>query len=322
MEKAIIRLTILWFGLLSAPAVKAQGIVDSARLLGDVKVLSADAMQGRRIGTPGSRRAQQYILARFRKLGLQQLNNTYEQSFFYEDHGRRIMGTNLMGYLPGTDTGWIVISAHYDHLGIAPGHPADSIFNGADDNASGVAGLLALAAYFRQHPPRHHLLFVAFDGEEEGLQGARAFVAQHGTLLKAVRLNINMDMISHSKRGELYACGTRQFPTLRPPLEAVAAGSRIRLLFGHDDPAQGHDNWVGQSDQEAFYQAGIPFIYFGVEDHPDYHQVSDEIGTITPSFFYYAVETIIAAVRALDGPTVRVPPRKGWIMQQRGGAAH
>jgi hypothetical protein len=87
-------------------------------------------------------------------------------------------------------------------------------------------------------------------------------------------------------------------------------------LFGHDDPGQGDENWINQSDQGSFYAEGIPFIYFGVEDHPDYHRVSDSFETITPAFFYGAVQLIIKATQNLDlYMGVKVPPRSKWIMR-------
>lgn len=299
---------------------RAQSTVDSSQLMQDVQKLSADKMLGRKTGTKGNRLAQFYIENRFKEIGLKPLNNTYEQSFFFTDHGKRIMGTNLMAYIEGKTDSWIVISAHYDHLGVTKDAVnGDSIYNGADDNASGVAGLLAMATYFKENPPRHNLLFIAFDAEEEGLQGSKAFVAHSDSLLKKIKLVINMDMISHSTKNELYACGTHQFPQLKSYLESAAKESEIKLLFGHDKPEDEHDNWVNQSDQGSFYAAGIPFIYFGVEDHPDYHQLSDEFSTITPSFFYHAVETILEATKNLDrylGIELNIPPRSKWIMEK------
>jgi hypothetical protein len=98
----------------------------------------------------------------------------------------------------------------------------------------------------------------------------------------------------------LYASGTYYTPALRPALERVAAGAPVKLLLGHDRPGQGHDDWTNQSDQYAFHKAGVPFVYFGVEDHKDYHKPTDDFETITPDFFVRAAETILEAVRALD----------------------
>lgn len=317
MKNLLLPLFVLIYAFAGAQSV------DSAQLMKDVSILSSDKMEGRMVGTKGSREAQLYIIQRFEQIGLEKKNNTYEQSFFFSNNGERIMGTNIMGYLPGKLNDWIVISAHYDHLGIAK-NPVngDSIYNGADDNASGVAGLLAIASYFKQHRPQHNLLFVAFDAEEEGLQGSKAFIDQSKDIIKNIRLNINMDMISHSSAHELYACGTHQFPKLKPFLEKADSNANAKLLLGHDDPNQGKDNWVNQSDQGSFYAVGIPFIYFGVEDHPDYHRVTDEFKTITPAFFYGAVQLIIKATQNLDRYMgVYVPPRSKWIMQEKKGPA-
>lgn len=296
----------------------AQVHVDSLQLMKDVKILSSDKMMGRKAGTRGNRKAQFYIKKRFEEIGLKKMYNTYEQSFFFEHEGKKIMGTNLIGYLSGTTNSWIVISAHYDHLGIGKPVNGDSVYNGADDNASGVAGLLALAQYFKTHPPRHNLLFVTFDAEEEGLQGSKVFVSHSKELLPKIKLNINMDMISHSTSSELYACGTYLFPKLKPYLQSAGEKSKIRLLFGHDGQNPDEANWVNQSDQGSFYAAGIPFIYFGVEDHPDYHQVSDSFATITPSFFYQTVQTILTATEKIDqylGIKLKIPSQNNRIMK-------
>jgi hypothetical protein len=107
-------------------------------------------------------------------------------------------------------------------------------------------------------------------------------------------------MVGHSARGELYAAGTYHTPALRPALERVAAGAPVKLLLGHDRPGQGRDDWTNQSDQYPFHQAGIPFVYFGVEDHKNYHKPSDDFETLTQDFFVGAAQTILEAVRTLD----------------------
>lgn len=283
--------------LLAAPAL-AQ--TDSVQLMKDISTLAADKYEGRKTGTRGNRQAQFYLLKRFEEAGLQPYHNTYEYPFYFKRGETNIMGTNLYGYIPGSDNKVIVISAHYDHVGIGrPNQQQDSIYNGADDNASGIGGLLAIAGYFKQHPPKHTLLFLATDGEEMGLQGARAFVARPPVPLEDIVLNINMDMIAHNNKDELYACGPGVFPELKPVVEKVAARSSIKLLIGHDT-GTGSDNWINQSDQGAFYQARIPFIYFGVEDHEDYHKPSDEYRTINHSFYYRAVNTILGVIREFN----------------------
>lgn len=286
--------------LLAAGPLMAQS-VDSAQLMKDVRTLSADKFEGRKTGSRGSRLAQFYIIDRFKQIGITPYHNTYEYPFYFQEGDKKIMGTNLYGYIPGKSNEVIVISAHYDHLGTGrPNAAKDSIYNGADDNASGVGTLLAMAAYFKKNPPKYTLLFVAFDGEEEGLQGSRAFVQQPPVPLSSIRLNINMDMVSRNDKGELYVAGTTPYPQLKKYTDAAAAKNNIRLLAGHDVSGTGSDNWTNQSDQGPFHAKKIPFLYFGVEDHPDYHQPGDEYDHIHHRFYYQAVKTILDVAKEVN----------------------
>lgn len=284
-------------------ALSASAQIDSAQLMKDVQTLSADKMEGRKTGTKGNRMAQFYLLDRFKETSLQQFYNTYQQSFFFTSGGSRIMGTNLYGYIKGKVDSFVVISAHYDHVGTKKAQSAagDSIFNGADDNASGVAGLLAMAKYFSANPPRYTLIFAAFDAEEMGLPGAKDFSARLPVPATRILMNINMDMISHNDKRELYVCGTYHYPQLTQYVTAAAAKSAILLPMGHDKPTDAGQDWTGQSDHHVFHLRKIPFLYFGVEDHPDYHKVTDEFSRINPSFFYHAVLSILDVVKAVDG---------------------
>jgi Zn-dependent M28 family amino/carboxypeptidase len=281
----------------TAVAAAPRG-VDAARLLEDVRQLSSDAMEGRGAGTKGGEAARAYVERRFTELGLKPFWSSFEQPFELKAAGGTLKCANVVAYVRGSSQpdSLVVVTAHYDHLGVRGG----KIYNGADDNASGVAVLMQLAAHFAREAPRHTLVFAALDAEEEGLVGARAFVKQLRAEKRDVALNINMDMVSHSDRGELYASGAYHTPALRPVLERVAAHAPARLLLGHDRPEQGHDDWTNQSDQYAFRQAGVPFVYFGVEDHKDYHKPTDDFETITPDFFVHAADTVLEAVRALD----------------------
>ncbi|HEV8196762.1 MAG TPA: M28 family peptidase [Gemmatimonadales bacterium] len=276
----------------------AQSVVsaDTAGLMAAVRVLAADSMEGRRLGTPGGARARVYLLGRLATLGLAPLGTRYEEPFVVKDSVR---GVNLLGRIPGSrfPARYIVLSAHYDHLGIRGGQ----IYNGADDNASGTAAVLAIADALRQAPLRHSVIIALFDGEESGLLGARAFLAARPVPLDAIALNVNLDMVSHSEPGELWAAGTAATPSLRPVLDSLAAVAPVRLRLGHDRPGvAGEQDWTNDSDHGPFHAAGIPFIYFGVEDHRDYHRPTDDPDTITSAFFGRAVGTILAAIRRLD----------------------
>ncbi len=286
--------------LLSCGSMKTNTDQSSAstQLLKDVETLALDSYEGRKTGTKGAEMARTYLTGRLVEIGLKPYPGmkSYEQSF--EIKGRNgaaaIEGKNLIAYIPGKTENVIVISAHYDHVGVIK----NEVYNGADDNASGVAGLLQFAKYFSKNKPNNTLIFAIFDAEEMGLQGAKAFVAKPPVALEKIKLNINMDMISHNDKGELYATGTFKYPALKPFI--YNDNPKLKLLFGHDDPKLGKDDWTNQSDQGAFNAKNIPFIYFGVEDHKDYHKASDEYQNINKEFFIDAANAIQGVIVNID----------------------
>src|SRR5690606_5806211 len=137
-----------------------------------------------------------YIADRYRDLGLAPLGDDLLLPFRagVSRMGGPVQGWNVAGVIRGSEhpDRYIVVTAHYDHEGVADG----VVWNGADDNASGVAALLELARHFIPRPPRHSIVFLALDGEEQGLLGARAFTADPPVPLKAVAINVNLDMIA------------------------------------------------------------------------------------------------------------------------------
>ena len=261
--------------------------IDVDALMATVRTLASAEFEGRRAGTPGGEKARQWVAERFKAIGLEPLES----------------GTNVVGLCKGSgksrDT--FVVSAHYDHEGVRNGQ----IYFGADDNASGVAVLLAIAERCKRTPFAHDVVFASFDAEEQGLKGARAFVANPPVPKPQIVLNINLDMVARGDKGELYAAGTYHWPKTKPALQEVAKRSPIKLLLGHDRPSDGKDDWTKQSDHGAFHAAGIPFVYFGVEDHPDYHKPTDTADKINPTFFKQSAETILDAVITLDHARLR-----------------
>lgn len=275
-------------------------MIDSTELLGDVQYLSSDELEGRRTGEPGNIITQNYIEARFQSLGLKMAGESYRHLFDFTNSRTDeefVDAVNLIGYVEGTfnQDRFIVVTAHYDHLGISDG----GIYNGADDNASGTGGLLAAARYFSVNTPLNSILFIAFDAEEQGLSGARAFIQNPAFPLDQIALNVNMDMISTNFENELYAVGTAHYPFLKPFVEESVADAPIAVSFGYDTD-EWSQNWTMSSDHGPFHQVGIPFIYFGVEDHPHYHQPTDTFENINPEFYLKAVETIIGVIKELD----------------------
>jgi Zn-dependent M28 family amino/carboxypeptidase len=289
------------------PRLSSQVLLplDSARLLADVAALAHDSMEGRAPGTPGSLRARAFLARRLGEAGARPLGGGFPRPFEWA----RGSGVNFVGAVPGRTAAKevIVLTAHYDHVGIREGQ----IFNGADDNASGVAAVLEITRQVAVEPLAHTLVVALLDAEELGSRGARAFVAAPPIALERVVLNVNLDMVSRTD-GLLWAGGASHTPALRPVLVRVAGTAPVELRLGHDRPgAPEGDDWTQVSDHVAFHESGIPFVYFGVEDHADYHRPTDDVERIDPGEYVAAVRTILAALRELDTalPLAAAAPR-------------
>jgi hypothetical protein len=273
--------------------------VDVEGLLRDIAVLAHDSMEGRFAGSTGNERARSYLIAQLDSLDIATPPGGRTAEFTWTGGPAPATGVNVLAVVEGTAAPdrYVVVSAHYDHLGMRNGET----YNGADDNASGTSAVLALAELFAAAPARHSFLFVLFDAEEVGLRGAQAFVDDPPVPIESIAMNVNLDMVSRSAAGELYAAGTYHYPSLESYVDEVAARSRVSLLKGHDSPGlPPGDDWTEASDHGPFHQAGIPFIYFGVEDHEAYHQPSDDFEGITPDFYADAVITIADFLRVID----------------------
>jgi Zn-dependent M28 family amino/carboxypeptidase len=297
--------------LAQAQTVKSS-VIDAPQLLKDLEVLSADDMEGRQVGTPGGAKARAFVIERFKASGVQPFGESYEQPFtFSSGRGGQTTerkGVNVVGRIDGSRTPrkYIVVTAHYDHIGTRNGE----VFNGADDNASGTAALFAVAKYFSSHKPVNSLIFAAFDGEESGVRGARAFVATPPVNAASMIINLNMDMIGRDPNDLLYVVGTRQQVFLKPMIERIAKDAPVKLVMGHDDPTE-KENWTDDSDHAAFCQAKIPCLYFGVEDFDQHHKATDDFATMTHGFYVRAVETMIRAVQEFDKSLEEVEKARG-----------
>jgi len=276
-----------------------SSVFDSARLLSDLRILSSDDMQGRRTGTPGGNKAREFVIERFKASGLSPIGTSFEHDFPLGLRGTNSpsRGVNVIGLIKGRrqPNRYIVVSAHYDHLGVRNGQ----VFNGADDNASGTASLFTLAAYFATHTPENSLLFVAFDAEEIGELGSLAFVRNPPVASEQLLLNLNIDMIGREPSNRLFVVGTARAPALRPIIDALIPKVPVRLLVGHEDPRQPED-WTRDSDHYSFMQAGIPALYFGVEDFDQHHKATDDYETISYGFYVRSVETMVIAIEQFD----------------------
>ena len=287
--------------------VPRSRIIDAAVLLDDLRILSADDMQGRKFGTAGGAKARAFVVSRFKAAGVAPLADSYEFPIVARLAAGETRGANVIGVIRGTADAdrYLILSAHYDHVGVRGGE----IYNGADDNASGTAALFSIAQYLSTHRPHSSVLVVAFDGEEAGLVGSRAFVRDPPVDRRAIRLDLNMDMLGRDPNDILYVTGTARQPDLRTVVARVAARAPLHLRLGHDGGDSGED-WTKDSDHYAFIEAGLPALYFGVEDYAQLHRPTDDFETMTYGFYVKAVETVIAALEAFDASDVGTTPSK------------
>ncbi|MFY0713394.1 M28 family peptidase [Seonamhaeicola sp. NFXS20] len=297
MPRAII-VVLLFFVFLN---LKAQSnlndtLFSKETLLRHVEALSSDLFEGRRTGTRGAVKAKEYIINQFYSLKVKPLRKSYEQPFVFAKGRKEYRGTNILGYIKGATkpNKFIVISAHYDHEGIQNG----VIYNGADDNASGLSALFSFAEYFRKYPPKHSVILAAFDAEELDMKGSLYFVNNLSFSQRKIKININMDMISRSDKNELFVSGSNIYSSFKNVV-CCNTSKKVKLVIGHDGYDK-KDSWVYASDHANFHKKGIPFLYFGVEDHEDYHEPTDDFKNIHPEFYVEAVNVIISVFNKID----------------------
>lgn len=183
-----------------------KNIVTAGELREWVSYLASDRMLGRRNGSPEMKEAAQWIEGKFREYGLKSIGG--KEDFFQEYSASTRQGSiserNVIGIIEGSDpvlrSQYIIVSAHFDHIGIAKGNVQDSICNGADDNASGTCTLIGLAKYILNSgiKPQRSILFAAFSGEESGMRGSRHFISAAPVPPVKIVTNINFEMIGHS----------------------------------------------------------------------------------------------------------------------------
>lgn len=181
--------------------------LDVKQVRGWVEYLASDEMMGRRNGTPEMERAALWIASEFKKAGLKAFpaHNDYLQKYYIKrSKTDSIPERNVIGYIEGSDpvlkNEYIVLTAHFDHVGYRKGVKPDSIFNGANDNASGTCALIGIANTLKlmKTRPKRTLIFAAVSGEEMGMRGSRFFVSNSPVPLTAVYLNMNFEMLGHA----------------------------------------------------------------------------------------------------------------------------
>lgn len=257
----------------SAALIAAINSIKSDDLSKHVEVLADDTFEGREAGSRGGRAAGVYLTKEMAKFGLQPagIDGTWYQP--YSGNQQNILG-RLEGSDPKLKDQVILVTAHYDHVGYGSSTnsfgPIGFIHNGADDNASGVAGLIEVVEAFHTlgEPPRRTILFALWDGEEKGLLGSRHWISQPTINLKNVAISINTDMIGRLRNKKVEVAGFRSSRGLRRMVSEQLGDEDLVLDF----------NWElkANSDHWPFYERGIPILMLHTGLHDDYHRPSDD----------------------------------------------
>jgi Zn-dependent M28 family amino/carboxypeptidase len=301
-------LTICLFFQVHAKCEQPQtrGLLNESALIQDLAILSSPKMSGRKTGTNGSFKARSFIQTRFKNIGLANFSEFSEfiQPFSFPRVSSDNQGFNIVGWIKGKQYSqrFIVVTAHYDHLGKNGSH----VFYGADDNASGVAALLTLASKVSKQSLAYSVIFLATDAEEHGLYGAKAFIKKLPVDKNTILLNINLDMLGEGgRRNRLYATYSRGDKQLAELIEKVSSTAGLCLISGHRR-SQGLNhfrkkiNWRKASDHAAFSRVDIPYLFVGGGLHNRYHTPKDSFDNINQKFYVSAVETAWLILQAAD----------------------
>lgn len=263
--------------------------------------LSSDHLQGRKVGTKGGLLTQQYLSENLFKLGIPPFESTqYIHPFTIQCGFNTCNAANVIGYIKANneteDT--IVLSAHYDHLGMN----GRNIYNGADDNASGVVALLTLGEQIAKAPLKQNVILLFTDAEESNLKGAYYFFEHHKNEKTKIKLNINLDMLAGSRSTDKlhYIYGHLLDIFDRDTINQFNQQhwhQNIKIkkgftLGGGIGQLQAKRRWQTASDHGVFYQNKLPFIYYGVGEHENYHTVSDDIEHINKEFLWHSINVI------------------------------
>ncbi|MBL0048546.1 MAG: M20/M25/M40 family metallo-hydrolase [Bacteroidetes bacterium] len=277
----------------------------------DVYFLANDKLEGRATGQKGCESAANYLAKRFSQIGLipKGDNGTYLKAYqvkvpanphaTVDSAAKEIHSANVLGFIDNKAENTIVIGAHYDHLGMGndgnslDANPKGKVHNGADDNASGVAGLLALASYYQKNnsTEKNNFLFICFSGEELGLYGSKKFCENPAVSLDKIDFMLNMDMIGRLdslNRLLIYGVGTA------PEFVSIVNANNTNFKLKLDSSG------IGPSDHTSFYLKDIPVLHFFTGQHSDYHKPSDDAQKVNYGGEKKVLEYIVKLINELD----------------------
>lgn len=302
MKRDYLLLALLLVGNITfaqSPIERALNTINRSSAEATINFLASDELQGREAGFHGSRVTSEYIVSLLQWMGVSPLADSYFQPFdayrkerqkkgrlevhpdsiakLKQEVHQKLTMRNILGMIPGKNTKeYVIVGAHFDHLGIDPVLDGDQIYNGADDNASGVSAVLQIARAFLAsgQQPERNVIFAFWDGEEKGLLGSKYFV-QTCPFLSQIKGYLNFDMIGRNNKPQ-QPKQVVYFYTAAHPVFGDWLKEDIRKYGLQLEPDyRAWENPIGGSDNGSFAKVGIPIIWYHTDGHPDYHQPSD-----------------------------------------------
>lgn len=302
MKRDYLLLALLLVGNITfaqSPIERALNTINRSSAEATINFLASDELQGREAGFHGSRVTSEYIVSLLQWMGVSPLADSYFQPFdayrkerqkkgrlevhpdsiakLKQEVHQKLSMRNVLGMIPGKNTKeYVIVGAHFDHLGIDPVLDGDQIYNGADDNASGVSAVLQIARAFLAsgQQPERNVIFAFWDGEEKGLLGSKYFV-QTCPFLSQIKGYLNFDMIGRNNKPQ-QPKQVVYFYTAAHPVFGDWLKEDIRKYSLQLEPDyRAWENPIGGSDNGSFAKVGIPIIWYHTDGHSDYHQPSD-----------------------------------------------
>ena len=307
MKRDYLLLALLLVGNITfaqSPIERALNTINRSSAEATINFLASDELQGREAGVHGSRVTSGYIVSLLQWMGVSPLADSYFQPFdayrkerqkkgrlevhpdsiakLKQEVHQKLSMRNVLGMIPGKNTKeYVIVGAHFDHLGIDPVLDGDQIYNGADDNASGVSAVLQIARAFLAsgQQPERNVIFAFWDGEEKGLLGSKYFV-QTCPFLSQIKGYLNFDMIGRNNKPQ-QPKQVVYFYTAAHPVFGDWLKEDIRKYGLQLEPDyRAWENPIGGSDNGSFAKVGIPIIWYHTDGHPDYHLPSDHVEKI------------------------------------------
>ena len=302
MKRDYLLLALLLVGNITfaqSPIERALNTINRSSAEATINFLASDELQGREAGFHGSRVTSEYIVSLLQWMGVSPLADSYFQPFdayrkerqkkgrlevhpdsiakLKQEVHQKLSMRNVLGMIPGKNTKeYVIVGAHFDHLGIDPALDGDQIYNGADDNASGESAVLQIARAFLAsgQQPERNVIVAFWDGEEKGLLGSKYFV-QTCPFLSQIKGYLNFDMIGRNNKPQ-QPKQVVYFYTAAHPVFGDWLKEDIRKYGLQLEPDyRAWENPIGGSDNGSFAKVGIPIIWYHTDGHPDYHQPSD-----------------------------------------------